>query len=109
MGKKKRCPHCHSILEHGKKCGCPGTVREERKKEAIQKRMGDEVHIRLDKMPGTEDFSRDIRASSTTALIQGLAVLMLLAAEMTEASVENVYAKVATVLFTDREEAQQDG
>lgn len=108
MEKERKCPHCGSFLTDQEKCGCPGAERERRKQDSIRERIGDEAHIRLDKMPGDENFYRNIRASSTTALIQSLAVLMLLAAEMLEASVENVYAKVATVLFTDQEAVENE-
>lgn len=95
------CPHCHGVLKPGEKCGCPGAAREQKKEQAIRERSQDAVHILLEKRPGQEDFRREMEASSTTALINALAVLMLETAYLLRQPVDKVYAVVATVLFAD--------
>lgn len=109
MAEEKTCGHCGSLIRSGEECGCPGAVREAQKQAQIQKRLADEVHIRLDKVPGSDEFSRDIRASGTEALVQGLAMMMLLSAGAIGASVEAVYARVASVLFAPEDQEAAHG
>lgn len=104
MSKFKVCRHCRSVLKEGEICGCPGSRRERERREAIARdRAGDEVHIRLDKLPGRDSYKREITASSTTAAINGLAVLIKGAAELMEQPVDKVFAVLATVLFAPAE------
>lgn len=100
MDEMNRCHHCGSLLKNGEGCGCPGAVRDAKKLEMFRERIADEVHIRLDKLPGKEDYQRDIRASGTAAVINGLAILMMETAYMIQQPLDKVYAVVATVLFT---------
>lgn len=79
---------------------CPGSVREqEQKEEAVRARLMDQVHILLDKKSGHERYSREIAASCTEALINGVAVLIVETAEVLNQPVERVFAVLATVLF----------
>lgn len=96
----KTCPHCGSPVSIGGECGCPGAARERKKLEDIRERIGDECHIRLDKTAGREDFQRDIRANCTSAVINGLAVLVMETANLIEQPLDRVYAVLATVLFS---------
>lgn len=109
MAETKTCGHCGSLIRSGEECGCPGAVREAQKQAEIQERMADAVHIRLEKLPGSDEFSRDIRASGTDALIRGLAMLMLLSAGVIGASVEAVYARVAAMLFAPEDQEAAHG
>lgn len=100
MSDKKVCKHCMSVLEGDAVCGCPGSILEQETKDAAaQARLMDQVHILLDKKPGCTRYSREIAASCTEALINGLAVLICEAAEMMDRPVERVFTVLATVLF----------
>ena len=109
MAKLKRCVHCGDVLEEGEKCGCAGAVMESQMRQGEWDPMLDDVHIRVNKQKGQEEFHREIRANSSTALIHALAVLMLLAAQMCEVSVDIIYAKVATVLFAQEDDREYGG
>ena len=67
-------------------------------------RTEDEVLIRLEKKAGREEFSREISASNTGALIRGIAMIVVMAAEAIGANVEAVFLKVATVIFAEEGE-----
>lgn len=96
----KVCRHCGSALGKEEDCGCPGAVRErEAREEVIRQRNMDEVHIRLDKIPGDESYHREFTASSNVAALNAMALLILETARMTGQSVEHVFAVLATVLF----------
>jgi len=62
-----------------------------------------EVRIRISKRPKVDHYSGDIEATSTTALIEALAVLIQKAADIIGAPTERVYAVVATLLFAESE------
>lgn len=100
MSEVKVCKHCNSVLEGDMNCGCPGSIREQEQKDAaVRERLMDQVHILLDKKPGRTRYSREIAASCTEALINGLAVLIVESAEVLDQPVERVFAVLATVLF----------
>ena len=71
-------------------------------------RTDDAVRIRLEKVAGSDGFSREVEASSPLALIKGLAVLMLECAGMMNMPVSRLYAVLATVLFAPEEREENN-
>lgn len=74
-------------------------IRKSQMKQGKWDPLRDDVHIRVDKQGGREDFHPVIQANTSTALIHALAILIVLAAQLMEVSVDSIYARVATVLF----------
>ena len=70
-------------------------------------RVAEEVRITLEKLPGMDTFRREISASSTEALVNGLAALLIASAGMLEVPVSRVFVKLAKVLFSPEEERNQ--
>jgi len=96
-------------MEKAKKSIFEDEIRKSQMNQGKWDPLRDDVHIRVDKLEGREEFYREIRANSSTALIHALAVLMMLAAQMCEVSVDIIYAKVATVLFAQEGDRTNGG
>ena len=113
MEEKKTCPHCHSVLEEGEACGCPGAKAEleaaAAKEEAIQKGVAAEVRIVLEKLPGEATYRRSMEASNTIAIYNGLGVLIRDAAKMMDQPLDHVVAVLATVLLGPEAIRQTEG
>jgi len=71
-----------------------GTTRD----AAIEAALTAEVSITLEKKAGSETFCRDIKASSSAAAMNGLAVLVREYAVLLDMTVAEVLAVLATVL-----------
>lgn len=89
----RTCPDCGCNLDPGEVCDCkknteaavakgePGEpdargALEEAEAAAYQEAVEAKVTITLEKLPGSETFKRSIEASSTSAAVNGVAVLI---------------------------------
>lgn len=104
MAKYRTCGKCGAALDHGEICDC-GREEEARKsvayeanRAAIREAVEAEVYITLEKKKGSETFHREIRASSASAALNGLAVLLKEYAKVVGVNAVEVLALLATVL-----------
>lgn len=72
---------------------------------ALERAAQDEVSITLVKPAGTTQFSRTIAASSTQAVINGLAILIVEVAKILNVSVSRMLSVLAVVLMAPAAEA----
>ena len=107
MGKRKKRPHQQKRPYPHREIATPACelVRNDSGKRKDSKGGAPEfeVRIRISKRPRVDHYSGDIEATSTTALIEALAVLIQKAADIIGAPTERVYAVVATLLFQEQE------
>ena len=99
MAKYKVCEKCGAALDHGEVCDCERENREQKDVlyEANQA-VAAEVTITLEKKAGSETFRRKIEASSASAALNGLAVLLREYAALVGVNPVEVLALLATVL-----------
>ena len=64
-----------------------------------EERRDDAVTILLEKVAGADTFQKDITASSPAALVNGLAVLIVVSARMIGVSEERLFSILAAQLF----------
>ena len=82
MAKYRECEKCGAALDHGEVCDCESKGQEEKdvlyeaNRAAIREALAAEVLITLEKKAGSETFRRKIEASSASAALNGLAVLL---------------------------------
>lgn len=103
MAKFRTCEKCGASLDHGEVCDCKrGTERQsvayKAREAAIKEAVDAEVIITLEKKRGSETFRREIQASSASAALNGLAVLLKEYAKTVGVSTVQVLAILATVL-----------
>lgn len=104
MAKYKICEKCGAALDPGEICDCGRgekarkSVAYEANRAAIREAVEAEVYITLEKRKGSETFKREIRASSASAALNGLAVLLKEYAKTVGVSTVQVLAILATVL-----------
>lgn len=103
MAKYKECEKCGAALDHGEVCDCEREARKQSvaykaREAAIKEAVDAEVIITLEKKKGSETFRREIQASSASAALNGLAVLLKEYAKTVGVSTVQVLAILATVL-----------
>lgn len=104
MAKYKVCEKCGAALDHGEVCDCERENREQKdvlyeaNQAAIREAVAAEVTITLEKKAGSETFWRKIEASSASAALNGLAVLLREYAALVGVNPVEVLALLATVL-----------
>lgn len=113
MSKFKECPNCGATLDHGEICDCQmaegmgeGEKEEERRgptveganQAAIAEALEQEVTIELHKEKGSSTFHRKIEASSASAALNGIAVLLREYAKLTGVPVLRVLAILAATM-----------
>ena len=104
MAKYRTCEKCGAALDHGEICDCGRgekarkSVAYEANRAAIREAVEAEVYITLEKRKGSETFKREIRASSASAALNGLAVLLKEYAKVVGVNAVEVLALLATVL-----------
>lgn len=99
----KTCEKCGASLDHGEVCDCKRgdekqSVAYKAREAAIKEALDAEVTITLEKKKGSETFKREIQASSASAALNGLAVLLKEYAKTVGVSTVQVLAILATVL-----------
>lgn len=94
----KKCPDCGAHLDPGERCDCQDQIEHEAEDAAIREAISAHVKIVLNKESGSESYRRTIEASSTTAAMNGLAVLVREYAMLTNSPVTHVLAVLATLL-----------
>lgn len=103
MAKFRTCEKCGASLGHGEVCDCEREARKQSvaykaREAAIKEAVDAEVIITLEKKKGSETFRREIQASSASAALNGLAVLLKEYAKTVGVSTVQVLAILATVL-----------
>lgn len=104
MAKYKECEKCGAALDHGEVCDCESKNQEEKdvlyeaNRAAIREALAAEVSITLEKKAGSETFRRKIEASSASAALNGLAVLLREYAALVGLNPVEILALLATVL-----------
>lgn len=103
MAKFRTCEKCGASLDHGEVCDCEREARKQSvtykaREAAIKEAVDAEVIITLEKKKGSETFRREIQASSASAALNGLAVLLKEYAKTVGVSTVQVLAILATVL-----------
>lgn len=104
MAKYKECEKCGAALDRGEVCDCESKDREEKdvlyeaNRAAIREALAAEVSITLEKKAGSETFRRKIEASSASAALNGLAVLLREYAALVGLNPVEILALLATVL-----------
>lgn len=104
MAKFKECEKCGAALDPGETCDCMKQeqtgkgVAYEANRAAIQEALAAEVTITLEKKAGSEKFRRKIEASSASAALNALAVLIRAYAELVGLNSVEVLALLATVM-----------
>lgn len=71
----------------------------------MDRSVGAEVHIRLDKQAGTEDCEIEVRAAEAWMLMQALALLTIKCAQQMGYGVAEMVARLATVLLAPQDTA----
>lgn len=104
MAKYKECEKCGAALDPGEICDC-GKQEQTGKgvayaanQAAIREAMAAEVTITLEKKAGSDKFHRKIEASSASAALNGLAVLLREYAALVGLNQLEVLAVLATVM-----------
>lgn len=104
MAKYKECEKCGAALDPGEICDC-GKQEQTGKgvayaanQAAIREAMAAEVTITLEKKAGSDKFHRKIEASSASAALNGLAVLLREYAALIGLNQLEVLAVLATVM-----------
>lgn len=104
MAKYKACEKCGAALDYGEICDCGRKEGEEKGTEdkpaqdAIHEAVEAEVVITLEKQRGSGTFRRKIVASSASAALNGLAVLIKEYAKLVGINGVEVLALLATVM-----------
>ena len=104
MAKYKVCEKCGAALDHGEICDCDRKEDEGKDTEdkpaqdAIHEAVEAEVVITLEKQRGSGTFRRKIVASSASAALNGLAVLIKEYAKLVGINGVEVLALLATVM-----------
>ena len=102
MAKYRECEKCGAALDHGEVCDCESKeekdVLYEANRAAIREALAAEVLITLEKKAGSETFRRKIEASSASAALNGLAVLLREYAALVGLNPVEILALLATVL-----------
>ena len=101
MAKFRTCEKCGASLDHGEVCEREArkqSVAYKAREAAIKEAVDAEVIITLEKKKGSETFRREIQASSASAALNGLAVLLKEYAKTVGVSTVQVLAILATVL-----------
>lgn len=99
MSQYRTCPGCGSHLDPGEICECTKTAEKDSEAErARQEAMRAEVYFRLEKRAGSETFSRDLKYSSGSAAVNGVAVLIRELAAMMGVSEVKILSLLAVVL-----------
>lgn len=104
MAKYKECEKCGAALDHGEVCDCESKDQEEKdvlyeaNRAAIREALAAEVSITLEKKAGSETFRRKIEASSASAALNGLVVLLREYAALVGLNPVEILALLATVL-----------
>ena len=104
MAKYKVCEKCGAALDHGESCDCNREENEDKGTEdkptrgAIREAVEAEVVIALEKQRGSGTFRRKIEASSASAALNGLAVLIKEYAKLVGINGVEVLALLATVM-----------
>lgn len=107
----RECPDCGASLDPGEICDCkkggeaavaagaPGDKATEDDAAAIQAAIAAACKITLEKTPGSMTFARNIEASSTSAALNGVAVLIRELAVMLGAPVTSVLSMLTVALI----------
>ena len=104
MAKYKECEKCGAALDPGEICDCGkqeqtgNGVAYAANQAAIREAMAAEVTITLEKKAGSDKFHRKIEASSASAALNGLAVLLREYAALVGLNQLEVLAVLATVM-----------
>lgn len=104
MAKFKERENCGAALDPGETCDCTKQEQTEKgvaykaNQAAIQEAMAAEVTITLEKKAGSEKFCRKIEASSASAALNALAVLIREYAALVKLNPVEVLAVLAAVM-----------
>lgn len=117
----RECPDCGASLDPGEICDCqkggeaavavgaPGDKATEDDAAAIQAAIAAACKITLEKKPGGMTFSRSIEASSTSAALNGVAVLIRELAAMLGVPVTSVLSMLTVALTVPAIQAEGVG
>lgn len=105
----RECPCCGAYLDPGEICDCekgevavasgePGDKATEADEAAVREAIAAACKIALEKTPGSMTFSRNIEASSSSAALNGVAVLIRELAAMLGVPVTSVLAMLTVAL-----------
>ncbi len=120
--KPRTCPYCGDALDPGEICKCREQKEEPPKENkpsvagalegaeaaAYREAVAEKVSITLEKVPGVETFHRRIEASSSSAALNGVAVLVRELAGVLGVPVTKVLALLAVVLTVPTIRATQN-
>lgn len=108
MAKYRECEFCGERLDHGEVCGCRGSGKDPQDRTvpstegandaAMQEAIAADVTITLHKEAGSETFSRKIEASSASAALNGIAVLIREYCTLVDLPVVRVLALLAATM-----------
>lgn len=108
MSPYRKCEICGAHLDHGERCDCTNRGEEPQaghiptveaaNEAALQEALAADVTITLRKEPGSNSFNRKIEASSASAALNGIAVLIREYAKLTNLPVVRVLALLAATM-----------
>lgn len=74
----------------------------------MEKSLNAKVHILLEKKAGEEEFRTELRAEEGWMLTQGLALLTIKCAQQLGYGIEEMVARLATVLLAPAEDVKEN-
>lgn len=104
MAKHRTCDNCGAALDFGEVCDCKkeqAAAQEANRKAreaAMREGIQADVLIHLEKKAGSETFERKIEASSASAALNGIAVLIAEYSKITGVPVIRVLAVLAATM-----------
>lgn len=106
MAKYRECENCGAALDPGEACDCTkeaevtlgAPTAKKANEAAIKAAMDADVCIELRKEAGSETFHRTITASSASAALNGIAILIQEYAKLTGLPVMRVLAVLAATM-----------
>ena len=102
MSQYRTCPNCGSHLDPGEVCDCAKNKelieKDSEAERARQEAIRAEVCFHLEKRAGRENFHRDLKYSSGSAAVNGVAVLIRELAAMMGVSEVKILSLLAVVL-----------
>lgn len=114
MAKFRTCEFCGDTLDYGERCNCQDK-KEDPAAGALEAAMREgiqaEVTILLEKKAGEDLFRRKIEATSASAALNGIAILIAEYSKLTEVPVVRVLALLAATMTAPgiREERAERG
>ncbi len=118
MAKHRTCDNCGAALDFGEVCDCKkeqAAAQEANRKAreaAMREGIQADVLIHLEKKAGSETFERKIEASSASAALNGIAVLIAEYSKITSVPVVRVLAVLAATMTAPairEEQAEKEG